>query len=66
MHACKLLTQEFAWVEVPLRDPDHPEDDTKRITAKLPFIDPHEYLEYLYRSGRVAVTEADISHLRWH
>ena len=45
-----------------------PEDPTKKVPDRLPFVDPHEYLEYLWRSGRVDVTENDItrywSHLR--
>ena len=50
-------------MEVPLKDPDFPEDDAKRVKEKLPFIDPHEYLEYLWQSGRVSVTEEEIGPL---
>ena len=44
------------------------EDPTKKVPARLPFVDPHEYMEYLWWSGRVDVRENDISqywaHLR--
>ena len=37
-----------------------PADPSKRIPGRLPFIDLHEYLEYLWRSGRAEFTDDDI------
>ena len=58
-------TEEFAWVDVMLKDL---EDPTQKVPGRLPFIDPHEYMEYLWRNERVDVTPNDItrywSHLR--
>eukprot|EP00439_Symbiodinium_sp_Y106_P027357 s488_g3.t1 len=50
-------TEEFAWLDAILGDPADP---VKRVPGRLPFIDPHEYLEYLWRSGRADFTDDDV------
>ena len=41
-----------------LLDPDDP-DPQKRVDTKLPMIDPHELLDWLHATEKVAVTAAD-------
>ena len=60
LQACN---KEFAWISVPVLDP---EDDNKRVQKTLPFIDPHEYLEFLWRSEHVTISDEQIQPLSTH
>ena len=55
-----LELQALSYVEVPLL---HETDPGKRVMGKLPFLDPHELLNYLVSTGRVAIEEKDIRQL---
>ena len=37
-----------------------PADPTKRVDVTLPMVDPHELLDYLIRTERVAIDQEDI------
>ena len=47
---------------MPLLDPEDPEAADKRVLTKLPFVDPHELLDYLWRTEHVTISDDDI---RW-
>ena len=50
----------FSYVECPYKvDPNGPEV----IQTLLPMIDPHELLDYLWRTGRVQTSPADLASL---
>ena len=49
-------------MEVPLRDD---KDPTKKVWGKVPFLDPHELLNYLVSSGRVIVNEEHVRPAWW-
>ena len=51
------IAKDLSLVTCPLLDP---EDPTKRIEGRLPFIDPHEYLEYLWTTKRIQISDDDI------
>ena len=53
-------------MRVPLLDPMDP-DSGKRIQVDLPFLDPHEYLEYLWSTDRIHVSDEEIKlPAGWH
>ena len=68
-HAGNANRDIFRWVKLPLApvwvetvvliDPMHEETTTK----KLPMYDPHELLDYLWRTGKISVPLEDIANL---
>ena len=40
-----------------------PEDDSKRVIKRLPFIDPHEYIEFLWQSQHIVINDESIQPL---
>ena len=55
-----LESKAIAYIDVPLKDAVDPD---VTVREKLPFIDPHEYLEWLWRSGRADVSDEQIASL---
>ena len=56
-HMPNLWAKDLSWVTCPLLDPSDP---TKCIEGRLPFLDPHEYLEYLWSTKRIHISDDEI------
>ena len=54
------MDKAFNFVTVPLL---HPEDPNQRVEKALPFLDPHEYLEYIWSTQRIYIPDEEIVHL---
>ena len=50
----------MSYVEAPLR---HETDPDKTVMGRLPFLDPHELLNYLVSTGRVTIDANEIKQL---
>ena len=57
MNTLAMQIKDFAWITVPMLDPEDPQ---KRIHRTLPFLDPHEYIEFVWATERIYISDEEI------